>query len=123
MIEQINRFCAAFNKKPHLHPLIGGSKKVYLNIGGCFLEFREGMAMIGSAEAPGEPWLAEVTGRPEAISELLSGTARMRDLLTLGTLEVQASFRTVLKLESIFLLAKEYASEEGETSLLTEPMS
>ncbi|WP_053367614.1 hypothetical protein [Bacillus sp. FJAT-27245] len=120
MIEQMNRFCANFNKKPHLHSLLGSSHTVFFQIGGFLVEIADGRAGVVISDVPGKPLLAKITGSPEAIGELLCGTARMRDLLNHRTIEVQASFRAVLKLESIFLLAKEF---EPEKTLLTETMS
>ncbi|WP_316571527.1 hypothetical protein [Neobacillus sp. YIM B06451] len=112
MIEQIHRFCANFNKKPHIHSLFGSSQTVYIQIGGSFVEFGDGKARVSNGEKLSKPLLANITGSPEAIGELLCGTARMRDLLNHRAIHIDASFRTVLKLESIFLLAKELEFEK-----------
>ncbi|WP_156424455.1 hypothetical protein [Bacillus sp. FJAT-27445] len=120
MIEEITRFVAAFNNKPHIHYLFRSTKPVYIQIDVFQIEISEGKAKAVQGVFTHGPLLAEITGLPGAIAELLAGKARLRDLLSQGLVQVNASFRTVLKLESAFLLAKEHFSEITKISLLTE---
>jgi hypothetical protein len=51
--------------------------------------------------------LVKIQCRQEAVTDLLAGKRKMRELVRNGLLKVDASFRTTLLLESIFYLSKE----------------
>ncbi|RHW42670.1 hypothetical protein D1B31_03510 [Neobacillus notoginsengisoli] len=110
MIGQIERFVETVNEKTHISGLFKSSRPFFLHIAGIPIEIVGGNARLspGSADARDSECsgTASITGEAEAIVQLLKGEKRLRDLLNQEAVEISASFRTILKLESVFLLAK-----------------
>jgi SCP-2 sterol transfer family len=106
MIESIKTFVEAFQAQSHLLPLIQGvDLKVQLNgwERSFLLHIKNGtITLVHSSDQVD----CEIGGDQIALNQLLEGKERMRILERNGQLKVSAPLRTMLLLESIFVLTK-----------------
>jgi len=113
MIGQIERFVESVNEKTHISRLFKDRRPFFIFIDGIPIEIQDGTARLspGSEDSfnrDKKPWSgsAAINGETDALVQLLNGEIRLRDLLNQEAISIEASFRTLLKLEAVFLLAK-----------------
>lgn len=113
MIGQIERFVETVNEKTHISRLFKDSKPFFIFIDGIPIEIHDGTARLSpgsedslNREGKACSGTAAIKGEADVLVQLLNGEKRLRDLLNQEAISIEASFRTLLKLEAVFLLAK-----------------
>ncbi|CEG28448.1 hypothetical protein [Bacillus sp. B-jedd] len=113
MIGQIERFIETVNEKTHISRLFKDSKPFFIFIDGIPIEIQDGTARLspGSEDSLNRDekacsGAAAIKGETDALVQLLNGEKKLRDLLNQEAISIKGSFRTLLKLEAVFLLAK-----------------
>nr|WP_263324979.1 SCP2 sterol-binding domain-containing protein [Neobacillus sp. Marseille-Q6967] len=106
MIDPVQNFLMSINKRGHVLKLI---EKLELNIRlvmdqkDFVLAFTNGAVSLLDHTKNTE---VTISGHQESVSLLVEGKEKLRSLIKEGQLQVAASFRAVLLLESIFYLTK-----------------
>ncbi|ALC89460.1 hypothetical protein AM500_06435 [Bacillus sp. FJAT-18017] len=106
MIAELQRFIESYNQKKQMAGLFRSKRPLIVDLGEWSLEISGKSAHLSRELPKAEADFIMVKGSPEALKELLYGKTGLRVLAAQGFLIVKGSFRTVLLLESIFLLSK-----------------
>lgn len=106
MIDPVQKFLMSINKRGHVLKLI---ERLELNIRlvidqkDFVLAFANGTVSLLEDTKDTE---VTISGHQDSVSLLVEGKEKLRSLIKEGQLQVAASFRAVLLLESIFYLTK-----------------
>jgi hypothetical protein len=109
MIEMIQPFLTKVKERDHLRSLLNNADSLMVrficgqqNID-IFIKNGECTLLHDSSEIFSK---CEISGDKETVKQLLSGEGKLRLLMQNGRLQVMATFRTLLLLESLFYLTK-----------------
>jgi hypothetical protein len=109
MIEAVQGFMEAVRERSHVRKLIENVDMLNIRI---ITDNKNSVLAIRHSEVLllDDHWEKNVTcticGREESINILLNGREKLRNLIRNGQLEVIASFRSLLLMESMFYLTK-----------------
>ncbi|OCA87628.1 hypothetical protein A8F94_07155 [Bacillus sp. FJAT-27225] len=120
MIAEIQRFTNSYNKKKQISGLFRTNRLLVVDFGEWLMQISAESAALLEDIPNGDADYISIKGSREALKELVGGRERLRALAALGVLEVTGSFRSVLLLEAIFLLAKENHFEDKVNLFIDE---